>query len=274
VAGINPAVFFRLYNVDWKEGSARSAAGMGPGGVIVLSSFAKSHHLHLGSRLALVTATGAHLDLAVAGVVGDKAYILGSLNVLRPVLQRSFGQANDWSDFVSYAPGASPGHVRGEIDHVLASQYPQAQSYTSQQFEQQQVSSVSSLINFVYVMLALAVVVSLLGLVNTLVLSIYERRRELGLLRAVGTTRRQVRQMVRYESVITSLIGAVIGVVVGAVAAYSTAHWLVGGDFVPAFPAGTLLVVFVLAGLAGVVAALGPARRASRLDILTAIAAE
>ena len=126
----------------------------------------------------------------------------------------------------------------------------------------------------VYALLGLAVIVSLFGIVNTLALSIYERTRELGLLRAVGISRRQVRRIVRYESVITALIGAVLGSVLGVVFAIVVSRPLADEGFTLSIPVGTLIVLLVLAVIAGIVAAIGPARRASRLDVLEALAYE
>ena len=127
---------------------------------------------------------------------------------------------------------------------------------------------------FFYVLLALAIVISLLGIVTTLALSIHERTRELGLLRAVGTSRRQVRRMVRYEAVITALIGAVLGLVLGVVFAVVVSRPLADEGFTLTIPVGTLIALMVLAVIAGVIAAIGPARRASRLDVLEALAYE
>ena len=105
------------------------------------------------------------------------------------------------------------------VNRLLASRFPQARSRTAAQFKQDQADQINTLLALIYVLLALSVIVSLFGIVNTLILSIYERTRELGMLRAIGTSRRQVRQMIRYESVITALIGGVFGLVIGVVAA-------------------------------------------------------
>jgi putative ABC transport system permease protein len=120
----------------------------------------------------------------------------------------------------------------------------------------------------------LTVIVSLFGIVNTLALSIHERTRELGLLRAVGTSRRQVRRIVRYEAVITALIGAVLGAILGVVFALLVSRPLADEGFTLTIPFGTLVVMLLLAIVAGIVAAIGPARRASRLDVLEALAYE
>jgi putative ABC transport system permease protein len=116
--------------------------------------------------------------------------------------------------------------------------------------------------------------VSLFGIVNTLVLSIYERTRELGLLRAVGMSRKQVKRIVRYEAVITALIGAILGTVLGVFFAVIVSRPLAGEGFQLSFPVGTLVILLILAGLAGVLAAITPARRASKLNVLEALAYE
>jgi putative ABC transport system permease protein len=115
------------------------------------------------------------------------------------------------------------------------------------------------------------VVISLIGVANTLALSIYERTRELGMLRAIGMSRRQVRTMIRYEAVITALIGAILGIVLGVVFAALIAQPLKSEGFTLSYPVPTLIGILVLAALAGVIAAIVPARRASRLDVLESL---
>jgi putative ABC transport system permease protein len=131
------------------------------------------------------------------------------------------------------------------------------------------------LLTLIYVLLALSVIVSLFGIVNTLVLSIYERTRELGMMRAIGTSRKQVRQMIRYESIITALIGGVLGLAIGVVGAVLVTNFaLSGSGFVRSIPVGTLVILLVVAALAGLLAAQLPARRAARIDLLEALASE
>ena len=126
----------------------------------------------------------------------------------------------------------------------------------------------------IYALLLLAVIVSLFGIVNTLALSIYERTRELGLLRAVGMSRRQTRRIVRYEAVITAMIGAVLGLVLGVIFAIVISRPLADEGFTLSIPIGTLVALMVLAAFAGIVAAIGPARRAARLNVLDALSYE
>jgi putative ABC transport system permease protein len=164
--------------------------------------------------------------------------------------------------------------VRSEIESVVDKNLPTVKVQNQQELKDQIASELNGLLGGVYALLALAVIVSLFGIVNTLALSVYERTRELGLLRAVGTSRSQVRRIVRYEAVITALIGAVLGSVLGVIFAVLVSRPLADDGFILKFPWGTLIALLVLSGLAGVVAAIGPARRASKLDTLEALAYE
>jgi putative ABC transport system permease protein len=213
--------------------------------------------------------------LSIAGIVKDRARLLGNLTISRSLARIQFGQREDAFDFVEYAPGASNATMQSRIDRVLASAFPQTKSRTAAQFKQEQSEQVNTLLTLIYVLLALSVIVSLFGIVNTLVLSIYERTRELGMMRAIGTSRRQVRQMIRYESVITALIGGVLGLTIGVVGAVLvTTFALSGSGFVQSIPVGTLVILLLVAALAGLLAAQMPARRAARIDLLQALASE
>ena len=183
-----------------------------------------------------------------------------------------FGEPKDAFGMVGVRPGADAKAVQARIKRVLAQQFPEAEALTAKEFTDDIAGQVNQLLYLIYALLALAVIVSLFGIVNTLVLSISERTRELGLLRAVGTTQRQVRRIVRYEAVITSLIGGVLGIVVGAVLAVLFTQPL--DNFTLTIPVFGLLWLFVLAGVAGVGAAVLPARRAAKLDVLAALAYE
>jgi putative ABC transport system permease protein len=139
-------------------------------------------------------------------------------------------------------------------------------------FINNQISGLSRILNIFYVLLALSIVVSVFGIVNTLVLSVFERTREIGMLRAVGTTRRQIRQMVRHESVITALIGSVIGIALGLAFGALLAARVSFIAFT--IPVGSLVIFVIASWIVGLLAAIFPARRASRLEPLEALAYE
>ena len=275
VLAVEPQSFVAAYHVDWHEGSNAVLRDLGETQTVVTHSFAKSHNLKTGSPITALTPTGEHVHLTVAGVAEDISHLLGELTISRALAVRSFGLRELSIAFVTYASGASGGEVKQRIDALLRQSYPQAQSQTASQFAEEQSEQVNTLLTLIYVLLALSVIVSLFGIVNTLVLSIYERTRELGMLRAIGTSRRQVRQMIRYESVITALIGGVFGIVIGVVGAFLVATFaLEESEFVQSYPIGTLAILLVVAALAGILAAQLPARRAANLDMLNALASE
>jgi putative ABC transport system permease protein len=164
--------------------------------------------------------------------------------------------------------------VQSAVAHALAG-FPNVQVQSRAQFEQSQSNQVNQLLGLVYALLGLAVIIALIGIVNTLMLSVFERTHEIGLLRAVGMRRRQIRAMIRSESVILALFGALIGVVVGTglgLALVSSLHSQ--GITSTVVPWSNLVVFLILAALLGLLAASWPARRAARLDVLAAIAAQ
>ena len=153
--------------------------------------------------------------------------------------------------------------------------YPNVQVQTRAQFQQSQVSSVNQLLGLVYALLALAVIIALIGIVNTLMLSVLERTREIGLLRAVGMRRRQVRSMIRSEAVILAIFGALIGIVVGTLMGLALVSALrQQGINDTVVPVSNLIIFVVLAAVLGLMAASWPARRAAKLDVLAAISTE
>jgi putative ABC transport system permease protein len=175
---------------------------------------------------------------------------------------------------IGLAPGPSVAQGQAAVEQVAA-RYGDPDVLTKAEYIESTTGFVNTALGIVYVMLALAVIIALMGIANTLSLSIYERTREIGLLRAVGETRRQVRSMVRWESVIIATFGTVGGLGLGAFLAWALVQAASGADFVNTFaaPVPQLLVVLIVGGLAGVIAGLRPARHAARLDVLVAIAA-
>ena len=157
---------------------------------------------------------------------------------------------------------------QAKLEQTLKS-FPNAKAQTRQKFIDNQISGLSSVLNILYVLLALSVIVSLFGIVNTLVLTVFERTREIGMLRAIGMTRRQVRRMIRHESVITALIGGTIGILLGVVLA---GLLIARVDFIEfSLPVGQLIVFVIATAIVGIIAAIFPARRAARLNPLEAL---
>jgi putative ABC transport system permease protein len=274
VTAVEPASFAKAYRLEWKQGSPQTLLGLGGNRAIVTEAFAKKRHLRIGSPLTLLTPTGRYVTLQIAGVIDENAELLGGVTIDRALAASAFGQREDGVDFVTYVPGATDAQVQPGVDRVLAADFPQVRSRTAAQFKQDLAGQVNRLLTLIYVLLALSVIVSLFGIVNTLILSIYERSHELGMMRAIGTSRRQIRQMIRYESVITALIGGVFGLVLGIAGAVATSIALSGSGYVQSFPIGTLAVLLIAAAAAGVLAAAIPARRAARMDMLEAISSE
>lgn len=155
----------------------------------------------------------------------------------------------------------------------VAADYPTAKVLTTEAFITQQHGNLNTILTLMYALLGLAVLIALLGIANTLALSIHERKRELGLLRAVGMSRSQVRSSVRWESAIIALFGTTLGLIVGTFLAWTMVNTLaVGGVARFVIPTGTIIIVTTIATIAGVAAAVLPARRAARVDVLTAMA--
>ncbi|HEX4482167.1 MAG TPA: FtsX-like permease family protein [Solirubrobacteraceae bacterium] len=276
LTAVEPSTFASVYRIEWASGSSETTlSSLNDGTVVVKKAFAKSNHIAVGQTISVLTPTTKTVSLRVVGIVKESFGLLQDLTITRTLADSSFGLREDALDFVSYAPGASNAQVQPAVDRLLDAQFPQARSRTSDQFRKEKSEQINSVLALIYVLLALSVIVSLFGIVNTLILSIYERTRELGMMRAIGTSRRQVRQMIRYESVITALIGGVFGLVIGLVAAIIVAVWpLSGSGYLLTIPVGTLIVLLVIAAIAGLLAAQLPARRAAKLNVLDALAAD
>ncbi len=201
----------------------------------------------------------------------SKLGVFGSILVTQAVMARDFAQTQDSIDFVKVAPDADADQVQALLTKGMELAFPTAEVLNQDELKKDREEQVNTLVSLFYALLAFAVIISLFGIANTLALSIHERRRELGMLRAIGMSRRQVRTMIRYEAVITALIGAILGMVLGLVFAALIAQPLKDEGFTLSYPVGSLILLLVFAACAGVVAAIAPARRASRLDVLESL---
>jgi putative ABC transport system permease protein len=242
-----------------------------PGGELLIdATTAKSRHLSVGDPLPVTFARTGSSTLRIGGIYQANALIGGYL-----VSAGSFT-----SHFASQPPAAlllrtdGSGSVNDAVTRALAV-YPNAQVQTRTQFEQAQAAAINQLLGLVYTLLALAVLIALIGIVNTLMLSVFERTREIGLLRAVGMKRRQVRMMIRSEAVILAIFGAIIGIVVGTGMGVALVYSLKQqGITYTVVPFSNLAIFLLLAALLGLISASWPARRAARLNVLAAIAAQ
>jgi putative ABC transport system permease protein len=268
ITGVDPPAS-RVFNLDWKSGSASVLANLGDDGAFVDQDYAKSHHLEIGSPVPLTFADGTKELFNVKGIfdppTGGSPF--GRVTISAASFDRHTNDPENLYSFVIMRGGQTAAN-QAALDRTLK-QFPNAKAATRQKFIDNQISGLSSVLNILYVLLALSVVVSLFGIVNTLVLTVFERTREIGMLRAIGMTRRQVRRMIRHESVITALIGAAIGIALGIVLA---SLLIARVDFIVlSVPVGQLILFAVAAIFVGIIAAIFPARRASRLNVLEAL---
>ena len=268
VAGLDPGLS-RLLKLDWKAGTDAVMARLDADGAIVDDSFASAHRLVVGSRFRLRTSTGKTVRLRVSAIntpprAGNP---LGTVSISAAAFDRVFTHPQNIFTLISMPGGVTSANTAA-LQRVLRP-YPDAQLQTEAQFLSSQEAAIQSELNLLYILLALSIVVSLFGIVNTLALTVFERTRELGMLRAVGLTRRQTRRMIRHEAVITSLLGAAIGIPVGIGLAAVLDRALGNTPFAVPW---TSIAAFVVAAIAvGLVAAIFPARRAARLDVLRAL---
>jgi putative ABC transport system permease protein len=268
VDGVDEGKIASVFGFDWKKGSDDSYAKLASGGAIVTDRFAEDHDLGVGDRFELTAVKGDKLHLSVAGISKPDRFNplgTGQVTIGRSAYDESFTAERERYAFISADNVSQP-----RLEKALAS-FPDVKLQSKSEFQTDQSAWVDQILGIFYVLLGLAVIVSLFGIVNTLALSVLERTRELGMLRAIGMSRRQVRRMIRHESVVTALIGAVLGIGVGLFLAGLATTALSAEGLRFALPVGSLVAFTIVAAVAGVLAAMGPARRASRLDVLRAL---
>jgi putative ABC transport system permease protein len=244
---------------------------MAAGELLTDTTTANADGLHVGSIVPVTFAQTGSTTMRIGGIFQPNP-LLGSFVVGDPFFLSHFENPLPTGVLLSTGPGAE--HLGQALNRVLQP-YANVGYKTRAQVESSQKHSINQLLGLIYVLLALAVVVALIGIVNTLMLSVFERTREIGLLRAVGMKRRQVRLMIRAESVIVALFGAVVGLVIGTGLGVALAASLRNnGVTTIAVPISKLIGFLILSALLGLAAATWPARRAGRLDVLAAIATE
>jgi putative ABC transport system permease protein len=266
VNGVDPATIARVYHFDWKQGSNATLARLDGDGALVKQAFGRKHHLGVGDTFTLRSPAGKPVRLTVAGIFQPPRVteLLGGVVISQAAFDRTFTRPSNSLTLIEGSP------TQAGLDEALTA-FPDAKAQTQHEYVKAQSSFIDTMLNLLYVLLALSVIVSLFGMLNTLVLSVFERTRELGMLRAVGMTRRQARRMVRHESVITALIGAALGLPLGIMLAAAVTHALGKYGVTFSVPVASLVVFAVVAMIAGVLAAIAPARRAARLNVLEAL---
>ena len=270
VSGVDPATIGRVMDLDVSSGSIRALAR---GGLAVQADQATTYGWKAGDRIRVQFPSGGARRVPLVAIFDANTFI-GDYLVSTATFDREYTEHLDQAVLLTTARGVAPDTLRGRLE-AATTQFGNVKVQDQAQYRADQAKQIDTLLGLVTALLLLAIVIALFGIVNTLALSIFERIREIGLLRAVGMTRRQVRGMIRWEAVIIAVFGAVLGLAVGLFFAWALVQALKDqGITAFAVPVGQLVTYLVLAALAGVLAAVWPARRAARIDVLRAVTVE
>ncbi len=268
----DPTALARTFDLGRVQGSLRT---LGTDGIAITRTEANSHHLTTGSRTRLTFTDGKKETFTVRAVYG-RSELAGDYVITRAAWAPHRTQDSDTLVAVSFKNGVSAANGKTAVEKIAA-RYGNPQVQTRHEYAQSSAGGIDMMLTLVYALLALAVLIALLGIANTLTLAIHERTRELGLLRAVGQTRSQLRAMVRWESILVAAFGTLGGLALGAFLGWVLVKASDGASdsaFAFAIPPVQLVVVALVGVSAGALAGLRPARRAARLDVLRAIATE
>jgi putative ABC transport system permease protein len=270
VVAFDPKTAFGILNVQPLQGNEND---LGRDAIAVYKTVATDHHLKIGDHIPVLFADTGTRSMRVALIYGSDQpagdYFLGM-----SAYQANFTNQYDQLVYVKKAPGVSTAAALAAIKTVTKD-YPGVTVQSQAQYTAQFTQVINTLLNLIYVLLLLAVIIALLGIGNTIALSIYERIREIGLFRAVGMTRSQLRSTIRLESVVIALQGTALGLLIGVLFGWAITHAMnLFGTGVVSIPYRTLVEVVILAAIGGVVTAIRPARRAAKLNILRAIVTE
>jgi putative ABC transport system permease protein len=271
VTGIEPDKIASVYNFDWEQGSDAVLGELDEFGAIVDKDFAEDHGLEIGSRFRLLSGSGRATNLEVAATYNPPPFyqLLGSVSILKSKFDELYDRPRNQFTFIN-VPGEPTPAAEQPLEQALAN-FPDAKVQTREAWITEQDEEFNQFLIMLYVLLALSVIISIFGMINTLALAVFERTRELGMLRAVGMTRWQARTMIGSESVITALIGAAIGLPLGIFLAALVTRALDQYEVRYAIPLLPLVAFAVVAVVVGLVAAIMPAQRAARLNVLEAL---
>ncbi|MGX6449739.1 ABC transporter permease, partial [Patulibacter sp. S7RM1-6] len=270
--GMDPATLLDVYAPRWVEGSDAAVRALGGDRALVEEGFARAHDLRVGRPFVIEGTTGRRATVTPIAIYRDPLLLSGM--ILAPERFVDLTGTNDaFGYFVAAKPGAARAAVAG-VAAAVARTAPGAKVESQAAYRASTEDRIDSFAQLLYALLAMSVVVALFGIVNSVFLAVFERTREFALLRAVGATQRQVRRIVRYESVVTAVIGAALGTVVGIALAVLATTALGDLGLRLAIPVAQLVGFVVLAAVVGVLGAALPARRAARTDVLDAMRAE
>jgi len=261
----------KVIHLDWKAGSNAVPARLGRDGMFTDDDYAKKHHLKLGSPVRIELPNSSFLNVMVKGIFkkpkGGSPF--GEATISSALFDANFPRPQNEMALMDMPGGVNDANTAA-LEAPLKP-FPDAKVQTRDEFKTNFEKPLNNLLNLLYALLGLSVIISVFGIVNTLVLTVFERTRELGMLRAVGMTRRQVRRMIRHESIVTALIGAALGIALGVFLALLVTSALSNEGFVFAMPWTSLAVFVIAAVVVGILAAVLPARRAARLNVLEAL---
>jgi putative ABC transport system permease protein len=256
------------------ELSPEAIQGLEDGKIVVFDDVMKDEGWEVGDTIATEFATVGKAPLVIGGTFSENSLLGTNYVVSLDTYDQYFQQQLDAFVMVKLEPGAEATTVQASVV-AATSEFGNVEVQDQTAFRDQQAGFIDQLLGLISALLAFAILIALFGIVNTLGLSIFERTRELGLLRAVGMSRKQIKRMIRWESVIISIIGALLGVVIGVFFGFALQQALASeGVTELVIPVGTLAVYVIFAALAGVLAAIWPARRAAKLDVLESISYE
>jgi putative ABC transport system permease protein len=270
LTGIDPDTISNAYTFEGVDDPQAVLAGLGADGAIVSKDFADDHDLEVGSPVKVTSSDGKDALLEVKGIYEPPPFypILGAVSIPIDTFDRLYERPRNQYVFVNAAGDTAA--TERELEQAVAD-FPDAKVQTREAWITSQDEDFNQFLSMLYVLLALSVIVSLFGMVNTLILSVFERTRELGMLRAIGMTRRQTRRMIRHESIVTALIGAALGLPLGVFLAALVTQALSQFDVRFEVPGGQLLFFAIIAIIVGILAAIAPARRAAKLNVLRAL---
>ena len=257
--------------MDWTQGGNDVPARLGSDGFFASKNYVKDHHLSLGSAVRIEFPTGKKVSVRLKGVWDEPkgGSPFAHITISTALFDKFTPRPRDEMVLMNTPGGVSDVNT-AHLEHAVKN-FADAKIQTRDEFKSNFEAPINKLLNLLYALLALSVIVSLVGIINTLVLTVFERTREIGMLRAVGMTRRQVRMMIRYESIVTSLMGAALGLVVGVFLAAVVTRATASSGISFAVPWIQIVYFVIAAVIVGILAAVVPARRAAGLNVLQAL---